>query len=152
MKTRIASLAVLASIVLTSPALVAHHSNVAFAVETVLEAKGTVKEWQWSNPHTWLIMTVDDGKGGKTEWAMEGRAPGVLLRAGWSPKVLKPCPIWIPDFKEDCHPLHQILNAVAPPNSPSVRTPLASARQPPGIPGFYIFLRRIVCSRGNTSL
>ena len=68
----------------------AHHSNVAFAVETVLEAKGVVKEWQWSNPHTWLIMTVDDGKGGKTEWAMEGRAPGVLLRAGWSRTVLKP--------------------------------------------------------------
>lgn len=70
--------------------VVAHHSNVAFAVETVLEAKGVVKEWQWSNPHTWLIMTVDDGKGGSAEWAMEGRAPGVLLRAGWTPKVLKP--------------------------------------------------------------
>jgi hypothetical protein len=69
---------------------VAHHSNVAFAVETVLEAKGVVKDWQWSNPHTWLIMMVDDGKGGSTEWAMEGRAPGVLLRAGWTPKVLKP--------------------------------------------------------------
>jgi len=68
----------------------AHHSNVAFAVETVLEAKGVVKDWQWGNPHTWLIMTVDDGKGGMSEWAMEGRAPGVLLRAGWSPKVLKP--------------------------------------------------------------
>jgi len=68
----------------------AHHSNVAFAVETVLEAKGVVKEWQWGNPHTWLIMTVDDGKGGKSEWAMEGRAPGVLLRAGWTRSVLKP--------------------------------------------------------------
>jgi hypothetical protein len=68
----------------------AHHSNVAFAVETVLTATGTVKEWQWSNPHTWLIMDVDDGKGGKAEWAMEGRAPGVLLRAGWSRSVLKP--------------------------------------------------------------
>jgi hypothetical protein len=67
----------------------AHHSNVAFAVETVLTATGTVKEWQWSNPHTWLIMDVDDGKGGKAEWAMEGRAPGVLLRAGWSRSVLK---------------------------------------------------------------
>jgi Family of unknown function (DUF6152) len=32
----------------------------------VLEAKGVVKEWQWTNPHTWLIMVVDDGKGGKT--------------------------------------------------------------------------------------
>jgi hypothetical protein len=67
----------------------AHHSNVAFAVETVLTATGTVKEWQWSNPHTWLIVDVDDGKGGKVEWAMEGRAPGVLLRAGWSRSVLK---------------------------------------------------------------
>jgi hypothetical protein len=66
-----------------------HHSNVAFAVETVLTATGTVKQWQWSNPHTWLIMDVDDGKGGKVEWAMEGRAPGVLLRAGWSRSVLK---------------------------------------------------------------
>jgi len=81
---------VLAVVAMARVAVVAHHSNVAFAVETVLEAKGVVKEWQWTNPHTWLIMTVDDGKGGKTEWAMEGRAPGVLTRAGWSPKVLKP--------------------------------------------------------------
>jgi hypothetical protein len=78
-----------ALVLLSLVRVTAHHSNVAFAVETVLEAKGVVKEWQWSNPHTWLIMTVDDGKGGKTDWAMEGRAPGVLLRAGWTPKVLK---------------------------------------------------------------
>ena len=65
-------------------------SNVGYAVETVLTATGTVKERQWSNPHTWLIVDVDDGKGGKVEWAMEGRAPGVLLRAGWSRSVLKP--------------------------------------------------------------
>jgi hypothetical protein len=82
----IAALVVLAA----QAATYAHHSNVAFAVETVLTATGTVKEWQWSNPHTWLIMDVDDGKGGKVEWAMEGRAPGVLLRAGWSRSVLKP--------------------------------------------------------------
>lgn len=67
-----------------------HHSNVAFAVETVHTASGVVKDWQWTNPHTWLIMDVDDGKGGKTEWAIEGRAPGVLLRAGWTRSVLKP--------------------------------------------------------------
>jgi len=68
----------------------AHHSNVGFAVETVLTATGVVKEWRWINPHTWLIMDVDDGTGKRTEWAMEGRAPGVLLRAGWSRSVLKP--------------------------------------------------------------
>ena len=78
-----------ALVLLATQAAYAHHSNVAFAVETVLTATGTVKEWQWSNPHTWLILDVDDGKGGKVEWAMEGRAPGVLLRAGWSRSVLK---------------------------------------------------------------
>ena len=88
MTRRMVSIAAL--VVLAVPAAYAHHSNVAFAVETVLTATGTVKEWQWSNPHTWLIMDVDDGKGAKVEWAMEGRAPGVLLRAGWSRSVLKP--------------------------------------------------------------
>jgi hypothetical protein len=51
---------------------------------------GVVKEFRWVNPHTWLIMTVDDGKGGKVEWAVEGRAPGVLLRAGWTRSSMKP--------------------------------------------------------------
>ena len=84
MRTRIIlSIALLAALALGGSRAYAHHSNVGFAVETVLTATGTVKEWQWSNPHTWLIMDVDDGKGGKVEWAMEGRAPGVLLRAGW---------------------------------------------------------------------
>jgi len=83
-------LTVLAALPLGVPAAFSHHSNVAFAVETVLLAKGVVKEFRWSNPHTWLYVTVDDGKGNKVEWAMEGRAPGVLLRAGWTPKVVKP--------------------------------------------------------------
>jgi len=33
---------------------------------------------------------VDDGKGGTVEWALEGRAPGVLGRIGWDRNVLKP--------------------------------------------------------------
>ena len=83
-------LAVLAALPLADPPAFSHHSNVAFAVETVLSAKGVVKEFRWSNPHTWLYITVEDGKGSKVEWAMEGRAPGVLLRAGWTPTVMKP--------------------------------------------------------------
>ena len=49
---------------------------------------GIVKGFKGSNPHTWIYLTVDDGKGGKVEWACEGRAPGILLRAGWTPKSL----------------------------------------------------------------
>jgi Family of unknown function (DUF6152) len=67
-----------------------HHSNVAFEVTKVITVTGVVKEFQWRNPHTWLALTVDDGKGGKVDWAIEGRAPGVLLRAGWTKNSLKP--------------------------------------------------------------
>src|SRR5579863_3288029 len=72
-----------------TPAL-AHHSNVAFEVTKVITITGVVKDFQWRNPHTWVILTVDDGNGGKVEWAVEGRAPGVLLRAGWTRSSIKP--------------------------------------------------------------
>ena len=67
-----------------------HHSNVAYEVNKVITITGVVKDFDWVNPHTWLHVVVDDGKGGKVEWACEGRAPGVLLRAGWSRSILKP--------------------------------------------------------------
>ena len=35
-------------------------------------------------------MSVDDGTGGKVEWHVEGRPPGILARAGWSKNSLKP--------------------------------------------------------------
>jgi hypothetical protein len=59
-------------------------------VDQVITLTGTVKEWKWTNPHTWLYMNVDDGKGGTVEWAVEGRAPGVLGRNGWDRTILKP--------------------------------------------------------------
>jgi hypothetical protein len=73
-----------------SASALAHHSNVAFAVTKVITVKGVVKDFEWRNPHTWLTLTVDDGKGGKVDWAVEGRAPGVLLRAGWTRNSLMP--------------------------------------------------------------
>jgi hypothetical protein len=71
-----------------SPAF-AHHSNVGYEVTKVITVTGVVKEFQWVNPHTWVILTVDDGKGAKVEWAAEGRAPGILLRAGWTRSSIK---------------------------------------------------------------
>jgi hypothetical protein len=67
----------------------AHHSNSAFEVEKIIELKGVVKDWRWVNPHTWITLAVDDGMGGTVEWAVEGRAPGILLRAGWTKASIK---------------------------------------------------------------
>jgi len=76
----------------------AHHSNVAFEVTKVITISGVVKAFQWRNPHTWVVLEVDDGKGGKAEWAVEGRAPGVLLRAGWTKNSLQPGEMITVDF------------------------------------------------------
>jgi hypothetical protein len=80
----------LAVVFLQPAALLSHHSNSAYEVQKVITITGVVKEFRWSNPHTWLYVIVDDGQGGKVEWACEGRAPGILLRAGWTKNSLKP--------------------------------------------------------------
>ncbi|HEY7671290.1 MAG TPA: DUF6152 family protein [Gammaproteobacteria bacterium] len=79
----------LAALALSSPVL-AHHSNSAYQVDEIITLTGTVKEWQWSNPHTWLYLTVKNDDGTEQQWAVEGRAPGVLRRAGWDSEILKP--------------------------------------------------------------
>jgi hypothetical protein len=79
-----------ATVCLMAPEARAHHSNSAFYVTKVITIKGVVKEFKWSNPHVWVIVTVDDGKGNKVDWKVEGRPPGILARAGWTPKSLQP--------------------------------------------------------------
>ena len=77
---------------LVAPALPAlsHHSNSAYQVDQIVTLTGTVKEWRWMNPHTWLYMTVEGADGKAQEWAVEGRPPGILGRAGWSSTILLP--------------------------------------------------------------
>ena len=89
MKVRsIPVLTVLAVLLGAAPAF-PHHSNVAFEVNKIITLTGVVTEFRWVNPHTWIGLSVDDGKGAKTVWAIEGRAPGVLARAGWSRSSMK---------------------------------------------------------------
>jgi hypothetical protein len=86
----ILSCAVASAAMLLAPLAQAHHSNSAFYVTKVITIKGVVKEFKLTNPHVWVIVTVDDGKGNKVDWKAEGRPPGILARAGWTPKILQP--------------------------------------------------------------
>jgi hypothetical protein len=85
----VGALLLIGTVAMAMPA-VAHHSNSGFDVEKIIEIRGTVSEWRWTNPHTWIVLTgVDDGAGGTTSWSAEGRPPGVLGRAGWSRNSIK---------------------------------------------------------------
>jgi len=91
MKNRIATLLFcLTTVSIGGSFSYAHHSNVAFEVNKIITVKGKVKEFQWTNPHTQLLLLVDDGKGGQTEWRCEGRAPGIMTAAGWSKRSFTP--------------------------------------------------------------
>jgi len=62
----------------------AHHSFAMFDMSKTLTLAGTVTNFEWTNPHTWLWLQVPDGKGGAQLWGLEGQAPGELTRHGWS--------------------------------------------------------------------
>jgi len=68
----------------------AHHSGAMFDSSKTLKFDGTVKEFQWTNPHSWLQLLVSDGKGGQEEWSLELGPLVGLHRAGWKPRTLQP--------------------------------------------------------------
>jgi hypothetical protein len=70
----------------------AHHSGAMFDRTRTIEIKGTVKSFQWTNPHTWTYMLVPNDQGGVDEWGVEGGSPNILARvnAKWNRNSIKP--------------------------------------------------------------
>lgn len=59
----------------------AHHSGSMFEKEKTVTLTGVVKEFQYTNPHSWLIVDVEtDGK--VVSWGFEAEGPSTLGRAG----------------------------------------------------------------------
>lgn len=84
-------LTVLASLALAAalPA-VAHHSFAMFDFDKSLTVKGTVTEFQWTNPHVVLYITADAAGGRPAQpWALELTSPGNLTRGGWTRHAFK---------------------------------------------------------------
>jgi hypothetical protein len=69
------------------PAL-AHHSYAMFDDSKTVSLEGTVKDWQFSNPHAWLVVTVAEN-GKSEEWAIEGPTTNGRQPRGWSRTTFK---------------------------------------------------------------
>jgi len=67
----------------------AHHSFSAFNTETEKTITGTVNRFEWTNPHTWIWVDVNEG-GKVVTWGVEGMSPNYLSRRGWSKNTFKP--------------------------------------------------------------
>ena len=69
--------------------VVAHHSFSMFDDKKEITLKGEVKEFQWSNPHTWIQLYVTDASGKVVEWSIEGGSPNLVGRQGWKRNTFK---------------------------------------------------------------
>jgi len=68
----------------------AHHSFAMFDNTRSVTLHGKVTAYQWTNPHSYLDIDAEDGKGGIKHYTMEMTSPNMLHRGGWSSRTVKP--------------------------------------------------------------
>ncbi len=70
-------------------AALAHHSFAMFDTKKEVSLSGTIKEFRWTNPHSWIVVTVKDANGVETDWSLEGLNPAAMVRQGWKRSDIK---------------------------------------------------------------
>ena len=88
MHSATASAAVMAALV--GSTLSAHHSFAMYDQKKVVTLTGVIKEFQWTNPHSWIQVVAPGPDGKPAEWSIECSSPNTLSRQGWKPSTFKP--------------------------------------------------------------
>jgi hypothetical protein len=81
--------AALSSPVGVAPAF-AHHSFGRYDMTKTAEIEGSVRKFEWTNPHCWLFVTVASDAGVDATYGFELSSVGEMLRRGWTRSALKP--------------------------------------------------------------
>jgi len=76
-----ATVLAIALLALSSLVVEAHHGVSQFD-EKEVTFTGVVKEFQYTNPHSWLVVDVTNKDGSVTTWGFEAEGPGVMMRNG----------------------------------------------------------------------
>jgi hypothetical protein len=80
-----------AAVGLAATPAAAHHSFAMFDQTKEVTLAGTVTEWQWTNPHSWLELDVPSHDGRTAvHWSLESGSVHTLTRLGWRSKMVKP--------------------------------------------------------------
>lgn len=75
---------------LASAGAFAHHSFAMFDRSQEISLQGTVKDFRFVNPHSWIYLLVKDEQGSEQLWELEGGSVSALARNGWTSKTLTP--------------------------------------------------------------
>ena len=88
MKTRFS--ACLIAVLLASAGIAsAHHSGAMFDHDKLVKLTGTVVQFDWTNPHSWISIDVPNETGSADRWSVECNSPNNLARQGWKSTSLK---------------------------------------------------------------
>ena len=120
----------------------AHHSGAMFEPEKTITLKGVVKEFEYTNPHSWLWITVTNDDKTTTDWGFEAEGPSTLFRNGIKRSDLKPGDVvtvtgrplrdgrpgaaWVSAVKEDGRVLQPRVAPVT--TAPASAAPASAAR------------------------
>lgn len=79
-----------AGLLLAADPASAHHSTAEFDMTAWTTIKGTVTQFEWSNPHAYIYIQAKDDKGNTMEWTAELASLGMLSRINWKRDTVKP--------------------------------------------------------------
>ena len=82
MRKMLIGIGVCSGLFLITAPIFAHHSAVMFDDTKEVTVTGVVKEFQYTNPHSWLLVDVKNQDGSVTTWGFEAEGPSTLTRAG----------------------------------------------------------------------
>ena len=84
-KTKVTTLLSIGVLAIMCVPAMAHHSGAMFESEKTITVEGVVKQFQLTNPHSWLLVDVKNKDGSVTTWGFEAEGPSTLQRAGIRP-------------------------------------------------------------------
>jgi hypothetical protein len=85
-----ARLGVVVAVALAMTPVLAHHSTAMYDSAHPVTVTGTVKRFEWANPHAFVYLEVKDQTGKVVEWEVEMMSLNHLRAYGWTSKTVKP--------------------------------------------------------------
>lgn len=90
MTTRRAFLATGVGLLMAARRAAAHHSTSMYDMANPVTVRGTVKRFEWTNPHAFIFLEVKDDTGAVVEWEIEMMSLNHLRTYGWVRTTVKP--------------------------------------------------------------
>jgi hypothetical protein len=84
-----AAMAAVASLLILSGPVAAHHGVAGYDMTKTITVHGTVTKFDWSNPHVVVYLDAKNESGEMQHWTIEFASPVHMVRAGWSKNAMK---------------------------------------------------------------